>query len=236
MLLYFLVIFHLKENRKSISSKLIQTNESYFLQLIIIIIIIYPNWPLSHGLMIKNGKQWRSIVLMLNTGIDPERCWLESCSLVAELRGRSSTWPSRRHTRAPLAAAIQLMSGHRAQPRSNQGWFWGGRKTGVPGEQPSKPGKKQQTQLTYEAGSWNWTRDHSGWEANALTAMPPVLQRVHDQISGTWAMYFWAPWKRLGHQRNGTTWRVSFHFCPWKKIRSGSCIFSATVWGWVTRK
>ena len=45
------------------------------------------------------------------------------CSLVAELRGRSSTWPSRRHTRAPLAAPIRLMSGHGAQPRSNQGWF-----------------------------------------------------------------------------------------------------------------
>ena len=43
-----------------------------------------------------------------------------TCSLVAELRGRSSTWPSRRHTRAPLAAAIRLMSGHGAQPRSNE--------------------------------------------------------------------------------------------------------------------
>ena len=61
------------------------------------------------------------------------------CSLVAELRGRSSTWPSRRHTRAPLAAAIRLMSGHGAQPRSNQGWFlWREEKTGEPGEKPSK--------------------------------------------------------------------------------------------------
>ena len=45
------------------------------------------------------------------------------CSLVAELWRRSSTWLSRRHTRAPLAAPIRLMSGHGAQPRSNQGWF-----------------------------------------------------------------------------------------------------------------
>ena len=51
--------------------------------------------------------------------------WLiiPACSLVAELWECSSTWLSRRQTRAPLAAAIRLISGHRAQPRSNQGWF-----------------------------------------------------------------------------------------------------------------
>ena len=38
--------------------------------------------------------------------------------------GCSSKWPSRNHTRVPLlVATIQLMSGHGAQPRSNQGWI-----------------------------------------------------------------------------------------------------------------
>ena len=75
-----------------------------------------------------------------------------TCSLVVESRGRSSTWLSQRHTRAPLAAAIRLMSGHGAQPRSNQVFYVEERKPEYPEKSPRSTGENQQTQVTYDAG------------------------------------------------------------------------------------
>ena len=49
--------------------------------------------------------------------------------------------------------------------------FWGGRKTGEPGEKPLELGEnQQQTQPTYDAGSGNRTRD-----TLALTTAPAQL-------------------------------------------------------------
>ena len=48
-----------------------------------------------------------------------------TCSSVAELWGMQLNVAKSKaySTRVPLAAIIKLVSGHRAQPRSNQGWF-----------------------------------------------------------------------------------------------------------------
>ena len=89
--------------------------------------------------------------MLLNVGIVQHKSrgikihWLANptCSFVPELQGRSSMWPSRRHTRASLAAAIRLMSWPWSTAYIESGFgFCGGRKTGEPREKPLKHGRE----------------------------------------------------------------------------------------------
>ena len=80
---------------------------------------------------------------------------------------------------APLAAAVRSMCDLGAQLTAswNQLYigFWRGRKTGEPGEKPSKQRREPtETQPTYGAGPGIEPGPH-WWEASALTTTPSLL-------------------------------------------------------------
>jgi hypothetical protein len=56
--------------------------------------------------------------------------------------------------------------------------FCGGRKTGKPGEKPSKGENQQQTQLTYDAESGNCEPEITVVRGERLAATPPILPQL----------------------------------------------------------
>ena len=61
------------------------------------------------------------------------------------------------------------MSGHGAQPRSNQGWFLWREENWSTQRKTLEAQENQQTHLTYDVRSRNLTQDHSGRDKSFVT-------------------------------------------------------------------
>ena len=86
------------------------------------------------------------------------RIILLTCSQWLNCEGRRSTWSSRRHIEGAFGRR-HTTTNHGSQLRSRC-WFYGGRKTGEPGEKPSKHGRDQELYSHEFQVFWESTRGY----------------------------------------------------------------------------